>query len=207
MHAQTRRQREVLDFVARYIDSHGYRPSYQVIARHMGVRSRSGIARIVHDLEQQGLLTRRRENGHFYIDVGYPAESAEDVDGVVVHWLDSPGNTLHESWENRPFHLPEFMLAGREPSSIRAFRIPDNAFEVEQICEDDIALIELKEFPRDSERVVAVLNRTRAVLRKFYRAGSDIELCTPDEAGEVIRLPADKVEIKGVFCGLLRPGR
>ncbi|MEO7539253.1 MAG: hypothetical protein ABIV21_04460, partial [Pyrinomonadaceae bacterium] len=89
MHAQTRRQREVLDFIARYIDSHGYRPSYQVIARHMGVNSRAGIARIVHDLETQGLLTRRRENGHFYIDVGHPAAQTNGISGTLIEWLNA----------------------------------------------------------------------------------------------------------------------
>jgi SOS-response transcriptional repressor LexA len=69
MFPQTRRQREVLDFIVRYIDSHGYRPSYQVIARHLGLASRAGIARIVSDLEAQGFLKRQRTSGHFAITI------------------------------------------------------------------------------------------------------------------------------------------
>src|SRR5687768_8845131 len=90
MHAQTQRQREVFEFITRYIDSHGYRPSYQVIARHTGVRSRSGIARIVRVLETQGLLTRRREDGHFYIDVGHSHSDGNGNSGAVIEWLDVP---------------------------------------------------------------------------------------------------------------------
>ena len=56
MLAPTRRQREILDFITQYIESHGARPSYQLIARHMGVSSKGGIARIVTDLEAQGFL-------------------------------------------------------------------------------------------------------------------------------------------------------
>src|SRR5436189_481358 len=100
MHAQTRRQGEVLDFIVRYIESHGYRPSYQVIARHMGVRSRAGIARIVNDLETQGLLTRRRENGHFYIDLGKRTGATDTAEGMQIEWLDVP-NTVETQKDRR----------------------------------------------------------------------------------------------------------
>lgn len=203
MHAQTRRQREVLDFIARYIDSHGYRPSYQLIARHMGVSSRAGIARIVHDLEAQGLLTRRREDGHFYIDLGRSASIA--AGGLLIEWLDVPARgEFREPWQNQPFSLPDFMLGGYEPGSIRAFRVTDDGLAPD-IREDDIALIELRQFARDGQRVVAILDDESAILRKYYRAGADIELCPADENAEIIRLAADRVEIKGVFRGLIRP--
>ena len=60
MPTRTRRQREVLDFIIRYIDGHGYEPSYQLIARELGVSSKAGIAKHIKALEEQGLLRRRR---------------------------------------------------------------------------------------------------------------------------------------------------
>src|SRR5258708_12456212 len=92
-----------------------------------------------------------------------------------------------------------------ESGSIRAFRVPDDAMAGEHIFEDDIALIEIREFARDGQWVVAVLNKTHAVLRKYYRAGADIELRTADENGEIISLAANRVDLKGVYRGLLRP--
>jgi repressor LexA len=205
MHAQTRRQREVLDFITRYIDSHGYRPSYQVIARHMGVSSRAGIARIVHDLEDQGLLTRRRENGHFYLDVG---DSSGSNGGITLEWLEVPvEGPSREPWSKSPFTVPAFLLGAHSPEKVRAFLVPDDEMRGENICEDDIALIELRQFPRDGERVAAVVSKRAAVLRKYYRSGSNIELhaSTGEKDPDVIRLPADQIEVKGVFRGLIRP--
>jgi repressor LexA len=205
MHAQTRRQREVLDFITRYIDSHGYRPSYQVVARHMGVSSRAGIARIVHELESQGLLTRRRENGHFYIDVGKGgSRQANSIGEGVIEWLDIPMSSEQEPNPD-PFVLPDFMLAGYEPSRMRAFRVTDNAMSNENICRDDVALIELREFARYGQTVVAVLDDRDTVLRKYFRENADIELRSSDSDADAIRLTADRVEIKGVYRGLLRP--
>jgi len=210
MKAQTRRQREVLDLISRFIESHGYRPSYAIIARQLGLNSRAGIARIVNDLESQGLLTRRRENGHFYIDVGRSGDESAGS-GAMIEWLDVPGNgDYREPWQDRPIELPEFMLGFQTPELIRAYRITDDAMAAEGICENDIALIELREFVRDGDRVVAIPRNQCAVLRRYYRAGADIEL-RPAEFDThtgpegIIRLAADDVEIKGVYRGLLRP--
>lgn len=211
MHAQTRRQREVLDLIVRHIDSHGYRPSYAVIARKLGLSSRAGIARIVGDLESQGLLTRRRENGHFYIDTGARAGNQEVGGHVTIEWLDVPGNgDYREPWQDRPIVLPEFMLGFQTPERIRAFRVTDDAMSAEGICEDDVVLVELRQFVRDGDRVVAVCEKEMAVLRKYYRSGAQIELRTAEDADggedeQTIRLPADNVEIKALFRGLLRP--
>ena len=197
MHTQTQRQREVLDFIIRYIESHGYRPSYQLIANRLGVRSRSGIARIVHDLESQGLLARRREDGHFHIDISM----ADTV--IPVFWLDAPG--VEETGETSPISLPQFMLGGYEAASVRTFRVNDDSLSAEHICEYDIALIELREFARDGQIIAVVIDKKETVLRKYYRAGADIELSTADDDEAPIRIPADRVEIKGIYQGVLRP--
>lgn len=203
MLAPTRRQREILDFITHYIESHGARPSYQLIARHMGVRSKAGIARIVTDLEAQGFLERRRVNGHFTIAL--TNEEITPTSGEVIHWLETPGTDSENAAESKPFALPEFMLGGHDARDIRAFRVTDDALAEEGITTFDIALVELRSFARDGDIVAAVLKKERAVLRKYYRAGAQIELCASDEGGEIIRLAADRVEIMGVFRGLLRP--
>jgi repressor LexA len=205
MHAQTQRQREVLDFIMRYIDSHGYRPSYQVIARETGVRSRAGIARIVSVLESQGLLTRRRENGHFYIDVG--VSGGVPAGSSFIDWLDVPESGIGwEPWQREPISVPNFMLGVQKPERMRAYRIMDDGLIGEHICDGDIGLVELRQFARDGERVVAVLENKTSVLRRYYRTGSEIELRPINDSPDLapIRMIADRVSVKGVLRALLR---
>lgn len=199
MHAQTRRQREVLDLIARYIDTHGYRPSYQTIARLLDLRSRSGIARIVQDLESQGLLARHREEGHFSIEMKGRSES------ILIQWLDVPEDRGTRDDQDLPtLSLPAVLLEGYEPDAVRVFQVRDEGMEADHICEGDIAIIELREFTRDGQTVVAVIDKQRTLLRKYYRAGAEIELRTAD-AGEVISIAANQVEIIGIYRGLMRP--
>jgi len=52
----TPRQQKVLEFVQAYITVKGYAPSYNNIAQGLGLKSRSNIHRIVHDLRIAGFL-------------------------------------------------------------------------------------------------------------------------------------------------------
>ncbi len=173
----------------------------------MGVRSRSGIARIVGDLETQGLLTRRRESGHFYLDVGRSQVDGHRTATTAIEWLDVPERAgFLEPWQVEPLAIPGFMLGIHQHEKVRAFCVTDDEMVGVNICERDIGLVELRQFARDGECIVAVLEDTWSVLRKYYRMGSEIELRASDNSPtpSVIRMPADHVEIKGVFRGLLR---
>jgi repressor LexA len=204
MHAQTRRQREVLDFITRYIESHGYRPSYQVIARHMGVSSRAGIGRIVRDLEHQGFLERRRVDGHFAIAL--TTQNGFSPEGVAIEPLEHSGDTNGDGLSvHGAFILPEFALGGHSPSEIRSYKMPDDSMAGHAICGGDIVLIELRSFARDGDIVAALVGKKQILLRKFFRSGADVELCEADPDARALRLSAEDVEIIGVFKGLIRP--
>lgn len=52
----TPRQKLVLDFVQTFTKMRGFAPSYSEIAQGLGMRSKSNIHRLVHVLEERGLL-------------------------------------------------------------------------------------------------------------------------------------------------------
>jgi repressor LexA len=203
MQPRTKRQKEVLDFIKRYIERHGYEPSYQQIAWQLGVSSKAGIAKHVKSLENQGLLTRRRDNGAFGLQV-HSDISLEDA-VIEVEWLDLPANEFTEEWENEPLFVPYFLLGSISPDKLSAFRVRNDAMLEEQILEGDVALIEKKPFPRDGEIILAVIDNKQVALKKYYRLGAEIELRPANENYQTITVSADKVEILGVYRGLLRP--
>jgi len=52
----TKRRQLVLDFIRAYIRLHGVSPSYEVIAKSLGLSSKSNIHRIIHRLKADGHL-------------------------------------------------------------------------------------------------------------------------------------------------------
>ena len=60
----TERRKLVLEFIRAYVRLHGVPPSYEVIARGIGLKSKSNIHRIVHRLKQDGHLITKPYNFH-----------------------------------------------------------------------------------------------------------------------------------------------
>ncbi|CAN5429382.1 transcriptional repressor LexA [soil metagenome] len=204
MQPRTKRQKDVLDFITRFIERHGYEPSYQQIARSLGVASKSGVAKHIEALETQGLINRIRENGSFKLE--FPVKNALAEFVCEIEWLDVPkGASSGANWENEPLFVPKFLLGYQPPENLRAFLVPNDAMIEEHICEGDIALIQEKTFARDGEIVVAVIQNKKTVMKKFYRQGANIELRPANPHFVSIILSADKVTVKGVLCGILRP--
>lgn len=205
MQARTRRQREILDYITEFIGNRGYEPSYQQIAKHFHIASKSAIAKHIAALEEQGLIARRRDNGSFSLQVN-PKKVVINDSVCAIEWLEVPKlENLVDDLEDEMLFVPMFLIGRLQPDKIRAYFVPDDAMLDKQICEGDIALIEEKSFARDGDCIVAVLEQTRTVMNNFYRDGAFIELRPSNAEYETIRLSADSVEIKGVFRGLLRP--
>ena len=204
MQPRTKRQREVLDYIASFIEERGYKPSYQQIARHFQIKSKSAVAKHIAALEHQGLLARYRENGCFSLQVRPKNLIAEAV--FEIRWLELPfKDKLVEDFENEPFYVPNFLLGNLAPERIFAFRIRNNSMIDEQICEGDIALIEKRAYARDGDNVVVLIEKTRVAVKKYFRQGANIELRPSNPNYNSIHLPADKISIQGVLHGLLRP--
>src|SRR3954452_23932820 len=66
--ALTKRQRQVYDFIAGFVHSHGYSPSFEEIGDGMGLSSLATVHKHVSNLEKKGLL-RRDYNRSRSIDI------------------------------------------------------------------------------------------------------------------------------------------
>jgi len=204
MQPRTKRQKEVLDFIIYYIEKHGYEPSYQLIAKQLGVHSKGGIAKHIEALENQGLLSRRRQSGSFNLDI--PNKHSADKSVSLINWLEGPSETaFRESWEETSLFIPNFLLGYLDPEKVCAFRVPDDSMLDKNIAEGDITLIEKRTFVRDGDCIAAIIDKKRTVLGTYYRSGANIELHPANERFEIIKLPANKIQIQGVYRGLLRP--
>ena len=54
----TRRQKEILDFLNRYIETNGYAPTIEETAGHFGLRSLATVHKHLTNLQKKGLVKR-----------------------------------------------------------------------------------------------------------------------------------------------------
>lgn len=57
-YSTTRQQKQLYDYIVSYLNEKGYSPSFDEMNDAMGLRSKSGIHRMVVALEERGKITR-----------------------------------------------------------------------------------------------------------------------------------------------------
>lgn len=204
MQPRTQRQKQVLDFIAGFIERHGYEPSYAQIARHLGISSKATIAKHVAALEKRGLLERQHSTDGFGLSVNFEEAHHSTVCEIPLRGTIAAGAPLDAIEECENLIVPRFLLGRVRPERVFALRVKGDSMIEEHICDGDIALIENRADARDGEIVVALIEGERATLKRLYRMDKDVELRPANSSLQPIKLPAWQVAIQGVFRGLLR---
>ena len=203
---RTRRQKEVLDFITRFTERHGYAPSYSQIGLHFGVKSRATIAKHIAALERRGLLTRVHEDGSFALTVKVEDTSSDALCEVKLLGSIAAGAPLEVVGDEERIPVPRFLLGRVRPENVYALRVKGDSMIDEHICDGDIALIENRTEARDGEIVVALLiEENQATLKRLYRRGVNVELQPANSQLQPLTVQASKVRVQGIFRGLLRP--
>ncbi len=205
MQPRTQRQKEILDYITRFIERQGYEPSYAQIARHFGVSSKATIAKHVAALESRGLLSRRTEDGNFNLSVKVEEAPSDAVCELPLLGRIAAGAPIDAISESEPIIVPRFLLGRVRPERVYALKVTGDSMIDEHICDGDIALIENRTDARDGEIVVALIEGARATLKRLFRFGTEVELRPANSQLAPIRLPAAQVRVQGIFRGLLRP--
>ena len=202
---RTQRQKEILDYITRFIERHGYEPSYAQIARHFGVSSKATIAKHIAALERRGLLSRRSTDGSFNLAVKIEETPSDAICEVPLMGRIAAGAPLDAIEDSEPISIPRFLLGRVRPERVYALRVSGDSMIDEHICDGDIALIENRTEARDGEIVVALVDGARATLKRLFRFGAEVELRPANSQLAPLRLPATRVRVQGIFRGLLRP--
>ncbi len=200
---RTKRQKEVLDYVTRFIDRNGHKPSYQQIARHLGVSSRAGVQRHIAALESQGLISRRRDNGSFGIELQLQKLVTDKVcDVELVETAD--GEERPAIVHQNTLTVPRNLIGDIAPDEVFAYRVADDSMTGRHICEGDIVLLEKRSYARRGEVVLAHTEDQRTLLGQYYNHGLETEIRPAAEGYDPIILPADEIIVQGVVRGLIR---
>jgi repressor LexA len=201
--ALTKRQRQVYDFIARFVQQRGYSPSFEEIGAGLGLSSLATVHKHISNLEKKGLL-KRDYNRSRSIDllpprgrqrsVMAPAETLPLVGRIAAG---RPVETL----EN-----PETISLADVTGSREVFvlEVAGDSMQDEHIVDGDYVLVEKVQTARNGEIVVALVDGSETTLKRFYKEGDKVRLQPSNAAMPPIVLPAASVQIQGRVVGVLR---
>ncbi len=198
----TKRQREILDFITRFVDEKGYSPSLMEIGRHFRLSSVATVHKHVDNLKRKGFVTKTW-NANRSLE---PTDTARAVRSVRVPLVGrvAAGRPIEALQEHEVIAVPEDML-GRGTTFVLEVR-GDSMID-EQIRDGDYVIVEERPRARDGEMVIALIDGEETTLKTFYKQGERVRLQPANPAVDPIVVEGGRVRIQGVVVGVLRKYR
>lgn len=204
----TARQQEILQFLAAYVDDHGYPPTVREIGDAVGLASPSTVHAHLANLERVGLLRRDPSKPRALELVGRPrAGDATPEAGVaqlpLVGQIAAGGPLLAEENVEDRIAVPD--LLGRNADFL--LRVKGDSMIEAGILDGDLVVVRRQDDARDGEIVVALVgddeSADEATVKTFRRdPGGRVRLQPENSSLEPIY--ADHVQILGKVVGVLR---
>ena len=206
--ALTRRQKQVMDYIDRFIRENDYSPSYEEIAKGLGLASLATVHKHISALETKSYL-RRGFNQSRSLEVGpkYVQEMkrnrAELPGALEIPLLGriAAGMPVEAVEQRTTLSFADF--AGN-PDTF-ALQVRGESMIEDHICDGDMILLERVNHAHDGDIVVALLSGSETTLKRFYHEpGDKIRLQPANAALKPIIVPANDVQIQGRLLAVLR---
>ena len=203
--AITRRQRELYDFISRFVAEKQYSPSFAESQEARGLNSLATVHKHVTNLEKKGLLTRDYNRSRS-IDLlpprGKLKQSMAVNTAMVLPLVGriAAGRPIEAVEHNETISLADFVRS----KEVFVLEVRGESMQDEAILDGDYVLVEKTKTAHNGDIVVALIESTDATLKRFFREGENIRLQPSNAAMKPIIVPAASVEIQGRVIGVLR---
>ena len=224
----TAKQQELLVFIQQRLDASGISPSFEEMKEALGLKSKSGIHRLISALEERGFLHRlpnraralevtrlpdalktdaaplRNDRDNVVPLRKGPARmpiAANDIIELPLHGKIAAGVPIEAFEDSAALAVPAALLG---PGDHYALEVSGDSMVEAGILDGDYALIQKASTAREGDIVVALVDGQDATLKYFRREGAMIRLDPANGAYEPQRYPANRVMVQGKLAGLLR---
>jgi SOS regulatory protein LexA len=165
----TKRQKEILDFVTAYSESHGYSPSLEEIGAEFGLSSISTVHYHLDKLKKSGYLEKETSKPR---SISLSKQEMVQVPvlgtiaaGAPIEAITDREDTVAVSRNNIP-----------KSAEVYALKVKGDSMIDEDIFDGDIVIVQHQPTAEDGEKVVALIDKSEATLKKIYREKGRIRL-------------------------------
>lgn len=201
--ALTKRQKEVLDFIAGFVGENGYSPSYEEIARGLNLASLATVHKHISALDTKNYL-KRGFNRSRSLDLGpkYVQEHrAPRTLEVPLLGRIAAGAPVEAVEQKETLNFADFVGS----ADTYALEVRGDSMIEDHICDGDVILLERTSEVRDGDIVVALVAGMETTLKRIYREpGNRIRLQPANSTLQPIYAAASDVQVQGRLLAVLR---
>jgi repressor LexA len=200
--AVTARQRQVYEFISRYMESRDQPPTIAEIGKHFKMSSSASVHSILSALEREGLIKRIPNVSRGIELVKRADQGGHDDYEIPLLGLVAAGQPIEAILAHETVSAPKSMI-GR--GRMFALRVRGDSMIEENIQDNDIIIVSSQETAENGQMVVALIDGNYATVKKFYREPDFIRLepANPQFKPIFIKTPG-RLQLQGVVRGLIR---
>lgn len=228
----TKKQQQLLSFIDKRVSDTGVSPSFEEMKDALGLKSKSGIHRLITALEERGFIRRLPHRARALevirsssAEVGKKAKEAAAKSASVVTPDFSRKGAEAPAANDGFSDLPVLgrIAAGTPieaiqhevdrigaPAALMAsgehyiLEVQGESMIEAGIHDGDMAIIQRKEDATNGEIVVALVDGEEATLKRLRKKGASIALEAANPEFETRIYGADRVSVQGRLVGLMR---
>jgi repressor LexA len=205
--ALTKRQKEVLDFIADFIEQNGYSPSYEELAHGLNLASLATVHKHIQALESRNYLrrlfnqSRSLEVSSKYVQERRKSRQAARSTEIPLAGRIAAGSPVEAIEGRDTLQFSDFTGKG----DTFALQVSGESMIEDHIMPGDYVLVERTPQATDGEIVVALVGGNETTLKRLYHtAQGRIRLQPANSAMQPIIVDAADVQIQGRVLAVLR---
>lgn len=196
-----KRQRQILDFIAQYIQQNGYAPTLQEIADAIGVSSLATVHEHLQALERKKVIKRfdGQVRGIELLDRTF-LKNNEGINVPIMGYI-AAGKPIEPYQDaDATFKVSPEMISGKKRAYV--LQVKGQSMIEDHIDEGDYVVVEETQDVTDGDIVVALLDNGLATLKRFYKEVTRVRLEPANS--NMSPIYATNVQIQGRVVGLIR---
>ncbi len=206
--ALTKRQKQVVDFLAEFVETNGYSPSYEEIAGALSLASLATVHKHISALETKNYVSRSFNQSRSlavqpkYLEE-YRRQKRDQRPSFEIPLLGriAAGVPVESFASQEKLNFADFI----GHSETYALEVRGDSMIEDHICSGDYVLVERTDQVRDGEIVVALVDGTETTLKRFYREPNDMVRLQPANASmQPIMVASSALQLQGRVLAILR---
>lgn len=196
-----KRQRQIVDFIAQYIQKNGYSPTLQEIANSLGVSSLATVHEHLQALQRKKVIKRYEGTvrGIELVDRTF-LRMTDSIDLPLLGFIQAGQPIEPYTEEGATFKVSPHLITGKKRAYV--LMVKGQSMIEDHIDDGDYVVVEETQEVKDGEIVVALLDNGLATLKRFYREVTRIRLEPANS--QMSPIYATNVQIQGRVVGLIR---
>ena len=200
----TKQQNKLFNFLKIKIQKTNISPSFEEMKVAMGLKSKSGIQRLIDGLVERGFI-EKKDNKKRAINIVKNIFSKKNNDLISLPLLGNiaAGNPI-EAIENtdEKIQIPINLISVNKKNYV--LKVDGDSMINKGIVNGDKAIIEYCNDAENGDIVVALINNNEVTLKKLKKDKDKIYLIPANDNYKIQSFSSDKIKIQGKLKGIIR---